>query len=194
MCRSILLGTSQRFWPWADISGRGSRHDQALLFNPKRRQYSSSSAHPYPIAMSSTLTLKKSIFIAYASRLDPPAQTSISTLIDHLQNSSLFKTKGATHIMYAYKIFNPPNPPILGSHDGGESGSGERLERLLGLGRDNGVDNVAVVVLRWYGGIALGPDRWKCISTVAKEALERGGFRQSKEGRKAKEKKNRKKK
>lgn len=147
-----------------------------------RRWYSPSN-YPYPIATSSTLTLKKSTFISYACHLDEP-QTSIPLLLDYLQNSSQFKSKRATHFMYAY---TSGEPAALGSHDGGESGAGERLERLLGRGCNS--QNVAVVVLRWYGGIALGPDRWKCISTVAKDALEKGGFRASPDDKKGKARK-----
>lgn len=73
--------------------------------------------------------------------------------------------------MYAYRA---SNPTCAGSDDGGESGSGERLERLLEMRCPNA--NVMVVVLRWYGGIKLGSDRWKYISRVAKEALDSGGF------------------
>lgn len=61
----------------------------------------------------------------------------------------------------------------VGQHDGGERGSGERLCRLLEALH---CENVVVVVSRWYGGVKLGSDRWKMISTVAKEAIQRGGF------------------
>jgi hypothetical protein len=33
-----------------------------------------------------------------------------------------------------------------------------------------------VVVSRWYGGIKLGPDRFKHINNVARELLESEGF------------------
>jgi putative IMPACT (imprinted ancient) family translation regulator len=36
--------------------------------------------------------------------------------------------------------------------------------------------NVMVVVTRWYGGIHLGPDRFRIINSVAREALVVGGF------------------
>ena len=62
---------------------------------------------------------------------------------------------------------------VFGSSNGGEAGAGERLERLLELGN---CEDVVLIVFRWYGGVKLGSDRWRCISAVAKEALERGGF------------------
>jgi putative IMPACT (imprinted ancient) family translation regulator len=38
------------------------------------------------------------------------------------------------------------------------------------------VDNVLVVVTRYFGGIHLGPDRFKHINQAARNALELGGF------------------
>ncbi|GJE88921.1 YigZ family protein [Phanerochaete sordida] len=109
------------------------------------------------------------------------------------------RVKRATHCMYAWRVI-PPNPEsaplhtrtrpkrgattrdvptavapggrvISGSVSGGESGAGERLERLLELSSDCKGRSVVLVVYRWYGGVKLGSDRWKCISSVAKEAL-----------------------
>jgi len=93
--------------------------------------------------------------------------------------------------MYAYRTTDPATAQVcVGQNDGGESGSGDRLARLLELG---GYQNVVVVVSRWYGGVKLGSDRWKCISTVAKEALEQGDFKVVKEEEsKSKSKKKRK--
>lgn len=61
----------------------------------------------------------------------------------------------------------------IDSSDGNESGAGERLVRLLELAK---CENVIVMVFRWYGGVKIGSDRWKCISGTAKEALTKGGF------------------
>lgn len=36
--------------------------------------------------------------------------------------------------------------------------------------------NVIVVVSRWYGGIQLGPDRFKHINSAAREAVIRSGL------------------
>lgn len=38
------------------------------------------------------------------------------------------------------------------------------------------VNNVLVVVTRYFGGIHLGPDRFKHINQAARNALETGGF------------------
>lgn len=47
-----------------------------------------------------------------------------------------------------------------------------------------------VIVSRWYGGIHLGPDRFRLINQVAREALVMGGFVD--EGGKGKEAKGKK--
>ena len=38
------------------------------------------------------------------------------------------------------------------------------------------VNNVLVVVTRYFGGIHLGPDRFKHINQAARDALEAGGL------------------
>lgn len=77
--------------------------------------------------------------------------------------------------MYAYRTVGPSSSqPFLGQSDGGESGSGDRLARLLELADCH---NTVIVVSRWYGGVKLGSDRWRLISRVANQALDRGGFK-----------------
>ena len=52
------------------------------------------------------------------------------------------------------------------------------------------VMNVVVIVTRWYGGIHLGPDRFKHINSVARDVLLQQGFIQqgATTGKKKKEK------
>ena len=57
--------------------------------------------------------------------------------------------------------------------DDGESQAGGRLAHLLDI---LDLENVLVVVSRWYGGTLLGPDRFKMINTAARQALQIGGF------------------
>jgi hypothetical protein len=39
-----------------------------------------------------------------------------------------------------------------------------------------GADGVAVIVTRWFGGILLGPDRFKFICNSARNILEEHGY------------------
>ena len=36
--------------------------------------------------------------------------------------------------------------------------------------------DVMIVVTRWYGGVHLGPDRFRLINSTARDAVVRGGF------------------
>jgi len=127
---------------------------------------------PHKIHISHRVTHHKSTFQAHATNL--PDATLMSAFLNHL--TSLPCSKRVTHCMYAYRSTQRAQgheKVVGGQDDGGESGSGNRLSRLLEL---SSCQNVIVVVFRWYGGTKLGSDRWKCISQVAKEALKRGGF------------------
>jgi hypothetical protein len=74
--------------------------------------------------------------------------------------------------MLAYRIISG-QIIIKDNDEDGEDGAGSKMSHLLELIK---VENVAVVVSRWYGGIHLGPDRFKHINTSAREALEESGF------------------
>ncbi|EGN95136.1 hypothetical protein SERLA73DRAFT_95826 [Serpula lacrymans var. lacrymans S7.3] len=128
---------------------------------------------PYTVYSSAPIIDRKSKFIAHASSL--PNISLLPSFLRHLSKSP--QLKRSTHFMYAYRT---AGANVSGHNDGGESGSGERLSRLLELTQ---CKDVIVVVSRWYGGVQLGSDRWKRISDVAKEALSRGTFSVRREAR-----------
>ncbi|MCJ1380800.1 eIF2 kinase Gcn2p negative regulator [Xylographa soralifera] len=122
---------------------------------------------------------KKSVFIARACTVSSPAEASayVSTL---LANDK--KLAKATHNITAYRIHSSPNSSLdkefvyQDCDDDGETAAGGRLLHLLQV---MDVWNVLVVVSRWYGGVKLGPDRFRIINAVAREALVGGGFGQT---------------
>ncbi|PWY79702.1 PLP-dependent transferase [Aspergillus heteromorphus CBS 117.55] len=57
--------------------------------------------------------------------------------------------------------------------DDGETAAGGRLLHLMQL---MDVWDVVVVVTRWYGGVLLGPDRFRIINAAGRDALVKGGF------------------
>lgn len=127
---------------------------------------------PHKIFASDRVIDRKSVFQAHATELRDVAL--LSMFLNHL--TSFPSLKRATHCMYAYRSNEKcqgHEKLACGQNDGGESGSGDRLSRLLEL---SNCENVVVVVSRWYGGTKLGSDRWKRISEVAKKALSKGGF------------------
>lgn len=128
-----------------------------------------------PWILSEPMTVSKSTFIARAcpvSSLDE-AQESISHLL-----STNKKVATATHNIQAWRIRSTNSQTgnvttVQDSDDDGETAAGGRLLHLMQL---MDVWNVVVVVTRWYGGVKLGPDRFRLINMVAREALSKGGF------------------
>lgn len=99
---------------------------------------------------------------------------------------SLFQSKKiatATHNIYAYRITSEDKPDVFyqGCEDDGETQAGSRMLHLMQI-----VDarNVIVVVTRWYGGVHLGPDRFKHINNCARQLLDEHGYIQSKNEKK----------
>jgi hypothetical protein len=83
------------------------------------------------------------------------------------------KIARARHNMLAYRIQTPGGSIIYDNDEGEEAGAGRRMSELLEM---MNATNVAVIVTRWYGGIQLGPDRFRHISNAAREVLEAHGF------------------
>lgn len=79
------------------------------------------------------------------------------------------KIASATHNIYAYRIYCEDKQTFLQDcEDDGETAAGGRLLHLMEI---LNVRNVIVVVSRWYGGILLGPDRFKHINNCARNIL-----------------------
>ncbi|XP_032741986.1 protein IMPACT [Rattus rattus] len=89
------------------------------------------------------------------------------------------KIASATHNIYAYRIYCEDKQTFLqDSEDDGETAAGGRLLHLMEI---LNVKNVMVVVSRWYGGILLGPDRFKHINNCARNILVEKNFTSSPE-------------
>ena len=84
------------------------------------------------------------------------------------------KVARATHNMIAYRFWDAERECLVSDNDDdGEKGSGAKLAALLDMAD---VTNVIVVVSRWYGGVHLGPARFKYFSNTARDALKEAGF------------------
>ncbi|KAK9239148.1 ribosomal protein S5 domain 2-type protein [Lipomyces kononenkoae] len=119
-------------------------------------------------AISDMVVDRKSKFIARAVEVHSlaEAQANLATLKTNK------KIANATHNMTAWRIKPDGNGiTIQDCDDDGESAAGGRLLHLL-----TDLWNVMVVVSRWYGGVLLGPDRFKHINVTARDALVKGGF------------------
>ncbi|KAL3310342.1 hypothetical protein Ciccas_011098 [Cichlidogyrus casuarinus] len=74
----------------------------------------------------------------------------------------------ATHNILAWHFSPPAGSFISGCDDDGEHKAGENLLHFLVI---SGATNVVVMVTRFFGGIKLGPDRFKIINQAAKLVL-----------------------
>ena len=81
---------------------------------------------------------------------------------------SVKKIANATHNMWAYR-FKGERGIVQDCDDDGETHAGSRLLHLLDI---LDCQNHLVVVTRWYGGIHLGPDRFKHINNAARAVME----------------------
>ncbi|MCJ1310724.1 eIF2 kinase Gcn2p negative regulator [Agyrium rufum] len=165
--------------------GKASGHDTP---SDGRTPSSTTNPPPPPPTWSSTtpLTIQKSIFQAHTTRLTSPSHVEpyITALLS--ANKSLQK---ATHNISAYRIrattststFHTMEKENQGrkeiiyqdSSSDGETAAGGRLLHLLQV---TDAWDVLVVVSRWYGGVKLGPERFRIIGRVAREGLVAGGF------------------
>ncbi|GAM84078.1 hypothetical protein ANO11243_020700 [Dothideomycetidae sp. 11243] len=123
-----------------------------------------------PWILSETVSEKRSTFVARAARVT--SRTQAETFLAHLLSTNKSVSQ-ATHNITAWRIRGEANTAFQDCDDDGEAAAGGRLLRLLQL---MDVWNVMVVVSRWYGGVQLGPARFRIINSVARDVLVQGGF------------------
>mmetsp|Transcript_14040 Transcript_14040/g.42381 ORF Transcript_14040/g.42381 Transcript_14040/m.42381 type:complete len:239 (-) Transcript_14040:1148-1864(-) len=84
------------------------------------------------------------------------------------------KIQRASHNMMAYRIWSQERQLFdQDCDDDGESAAGGRLLHLLEI---MNVQDVVVVVSRWFGGVLLGPQRFTIINNTARLMLEACGY------------------
>ncbi|EGC46975.1 conserved hypothetical protein [Histoplasma capsulatum var. duboisii H88] len=131
--------------------------------------------------VSEPVTEKKSVFIARVARVQ--STETAKKYLDYLLGTEK-KIAAATHNITAWRIKQKPGQGPNGVPSGeetifqdfdddGETAAGGRLLHLMQL---MDVWDVVVVVTRWYGGVKLGPDRFRIINTAARDALLKAGF------------------
>ncbi len=107
-----------------------------------------------------TLEIKKSKFIAYYYEVNTILEVTI--ILDNLKKEH----KKATHLPYAYKI----GPMVKKSDD--KEPSGTAGMPILNIIDRNNLDNVLIVVVRYFGGIKLGAGGLlRAYSNTAKEVI-----------------------
>ncbi|XP_051767328.1 protein IMPACT isoform X2 [Ctenopharyngodon idella] len=105
------------------------------------------------------------------------ANQSAQLFSDTSDDEELPPIKHGETITDRRSTFQPHLAPVVtpkqDCEDDGETAAGGRLLHLLQI---LDVRNVLVVVSRWYGGILLGPDRFKHINNCARNILVQEGY------------------
>ncbi|KAF7432726.1 eIF2 kinase Gcn2p negative regulator [Pleurotus ostreatus] len=124
------------------------------------------------------ITDRKSAFVGRACRISHPSQVPL--ILSHLMSDR--KISRAAHpIINAWRC-HVGNVLHQDNDDDGETAAGGRLAHLLQI---LDVDNVLIIVTRYFGGIHLGPDRFKHINQAARNALDIGGILDAPDTKKA---------
>ncbi|KAI4736609.1 UPF0029-domain-containing protein [Aureobasidium sp. EXF-12298] len=123
-----------------------------------------------PWILSDPFTEKKSVFVARAAVVSSPSEAK--SFLAHLLATDK-KVAKASHNITAWRIHGPNETAFQDCDDDGETAAGGRLLHLMQL---MDIWDVMVVVTRWYGGVHLGPDRFRLINTAARDALVKGGY------------------
>ncbi|KAL1302927.1 hypothetical protein AAFC00_003249 [Neodothiora populina] len=155
-------------------NGQQQPHSPALVhqefIDPDEAQSSDLLDHEPPWILSDVFTEKKSVFLARAAKVTSPGEAK--SFLHHLLVTDK-KVAKATHNITAWRIHGPNDTSYQDCDDDGEAAAGGRLLHLMQL---MDVWDVMVVVTRWYGGIHLGPDRFRLINSAARDAFTKGSF------------------
>jgi len=130
------------------------------------------SSPPTTWAASQPISLKSSTFIARVTHISDPNQRA--HLIQSLFSDNP-KLKTATHNAWACRV-SMPGRIREESFDDGENGCGDLILRTM---REHNAVDTLVVLTRWFGGIMLGPDRFRlmrnCVTGALSQRLRRSG-------------------
>ncbi|PCH40929.1 UPF0029-domain-containing protein [Wolfiporia cocos MD-104 SS10] len=161
--------------------GELAREDERPVVETKREAQAEQASAPEPdpepldlpegvaFTVAEPIVDRKSVFIGRACRITDPAQVPL--ILAHLMSDRRI-ARAAHPIINAWRCRVGSNLH-QDNDDDGETAAGGRLAHLLQILE---VENVLVVVTRYFGGIHLGPDRFKHINQAARNALELGGF------------------
>lgn len=140
--------------------------------------------------LSDVMTEKKSVFLGRVARVKSLAQAQ--AFLDHLTATDR-KVAAATHNISAWRIrqrkgdaADAGETVVQDYDDDGETAAGGRLLHVMQL---MDVWDVVVVVTRWFGGIHLGPARFRLINDAGRDALVKGGFTKKEEAASSEKKK-----
>lgn len=163
----------------------GAQDDETLFDESKKSDYSKSEVDTLKLIKSAKLdekpqiihgepfTDRKSTFQAHLAHV--VTQDQVRQVLEELKENR--KINNAAHNVMAYRIFiDDRNSYLHDCDDDGEAMAGSRLLHLLQI---LNVKNIVVIVTRWYGGILLGPDRFKHYNNCARDIMKVAGLVES---------------
>ncbi|XP_063393781.1 protein IMPACT-like [Cydia fagiglandana] len=115
---------------------------------------------------------RKSSFQGHAAEVH--SMEDVNAVLTKLKQNK--KIVNATHNMFAYRIERKTDKGttiLQDCDDDGETHAGGRMMKLLQILDQK---NTLVVVSRWYGGIQLGPDRFRHINNATRQVIEQAGL------------------
>lgn len=121
---------------------------------------------------------RKSVFQAHCCEVAslPEVSAFISTVLEDRKVAAASHNITAWYLQAKLKPDSPNTSLVADYDDDGEAQAGGRLLHLISMSAREGV---AVMVSRWYGGIHIGPDRFKHINNAANQLLIQQGFTKS---------------
>lgn len=159
-------------------------NDVTTSFSKLNFSASQTPTRPLPqIFSSEPIQDRKSAFVGHCARIS--SEGDVAAVVAHLLTDK--KIARAAHpTIWAYRLARDTKGPAgvvtEGDYDDdGETQAGSRLKHLLEI---LDVKDVVVVVSRWFGGIHLGPDRFKHINQAARDAMELAGVLEEPAGKK----------
>lgn len=111
---------------------------------------------------------RKSTFVAFAKRVE--SVEDVQKAMDQLMEDK--KLQRSAHAMRAYRI-KKGDVMYQDCDDDGETAAGGRMLHLITIME---ATNVFVVCARWFGGVHIGPSRFKHINAATRDAIVKGGF------------------
>jgi hypothetical protein len=142
--------------------------------NPKYSSDDSKVIEALNIKHGNVYTEKKSTFVAHVAEVH--SVEDVQLFLRELKQDKHIAT--ATHNIVAYRFMkqNKATGEMLveeNRDDDGETGASQPV--LFLLQRAQAI-NVCVVVTRWFGGVLMGSDRFRVITNVAKDLLQKEGY------------------
>ncbi|KAH6894297.1 hypothetical protein B0T10DRAFT_480101 [Thelonectria olida] len=153
-------------YTWSGSSQSNPSEPTSSISTSSSATVGNSQSSPHKWTASRRISSKGSIFIAHA--ISTSSSNARASLMKSLMEEKPHLAE-ATHNAWAIRT-SYGNSPLKqeASFDDGESGCGNFMLQIL---RELDISNTLVVLTRYYGGVMLGPDRWRLMRECINDAL-----------------------